>query len=42
MSDISYYSPEGLKKLKDELDHLELVERPRVTQEYLMLGIRET
>ncbi len=33
MSDISYYSPEGLKKLKDELAHLENVERPRVTQE---------
>ncbi|WP_152285755.1 transcription elongation factor GreA [Flavicella marina] len=33
MSDISYYSPEGLKKLKDELEHLELVERPRVSQE---------
>ena len=34
MSDISYYSPEGLKKLKDELvQHLEQVERPRVTQE---------
>lgn len=33
MSDISYYSPEGLKKLKDELLKLEQVERPRVTQE---------
>ena len=33
MSEISYYSPEGLKKLKDELHHLEQVERPRVTQE---------
>ena len=33
MSDISYYSAEGLKKLKDELHHLEQVERPRVTQE---------
>ncbi|MDP4600076.1 MAG: transcription elongation factor GreA [Polaribacter sp.] len=33
MSNISYYSPEGLKKLKDELLHLEQVERPRVTQE---------
>jgi len=33
MSNISYYSPEGLKKLKDELDQLESVERPRVTQE---------
>lgn len=33
MSNISYYSEEGLKKLKDELAHLEQVERPRVTQE---------
>jgi transcription elongation factor GreA len=29
MSDISYYSAEGLKKLKDELLQLEQVERPR-------------
>lgn len=33
MSNVSYYSAEGLKKLKDELEHLELVERPRVSQE---------
>jgi transcription elongation factor GreA len=33
MSDISYYSEEGLKKLKDELFQLEQYERPRVTQE---------
>lgn len=33
MSDISYYSEEGLKKLRDELLQLEQVERPRVTQE---------
>ena len=33
MSNISYYSEEGLKKLKEELLHLEQVERPRVTQE---------
>ena len=33
MSNISYYSEEGLKKLKDELVQLEQVERPRVTQE---------
>ena len=33
MSDISYYTPEGFQKLKDELEHLEHVERPRVTQE---------
>lgn len=33
MSEISYYTPEGMKKLKDELHHLEQIERPRVTQE---------
>jgi len=31
MSNISYYTAEGLKKLKDELEQLEHVERPRVT-----------
>ena len=31
MSDISYYSAEGLKKLKAELQHLEHVQRPKVT-----------
>ena len=33
MSDVSYYTPEGLQKLKDELAYLEQVERPRVSQE---------
>jgi|TARA_R110001632_G_scaffold18408_3_gene57031 transcription elongation factor GreA len=33
MSEVSYYSPEGLKKLKDELLQLEQFERPRVSQE---------
>lgn len=33
MSDISYYTPEGFKKLKKELARLESVERPRVTQD---------
>ena len=33
MSNVSYYTPEGLKKLKDELLQLEQIERPRVTQE---------
>ena len=33
MSEISYYSEAGLRKLKDELLQLEQVERPRVTQE---------
>ncbi len=33
MSEVSYYTAEGLKKLKDELSHLEHTERPRVSQE---------
>ena len=33
MTNVSYYTPEGLQKLKDELAHLEQVERPRVSQE---------
>ncbi|WP_457617425.1 transcription elongation factor GreA [Lutibacter sp.] len=31
MSKVSYYTVEGLKKLKAELEHLEHVERPRVS-----------
>lgn len=33
MSEVSYYSADGLKKLRDELEQLEHVERPRVTKE---------
>jgi len=33
MSDVAYYTEEGLKTLRDELAQLEHVERPRVTQE---------
>ncbi len=33
MSNISYYTAEGLKNLKEELAHLENVERPRVSNE---------
>ncbi len=33
MSDVAYYSAEGLKKLRDELEQLEHTERPRVTKE---------
>lgn len=33
MSNVSYYTPEGFQKLKDELEFLENVERPRVSQE---------
>ncbi len=32
MSKISYYTPEGLKKLKDELDQLKHVERAKASQ----------
>jgi len=33
MSEIEYYTTEGLKKLRDDLEQLEHVERPRVTKE---------
>ncbi|QCX37254.1 transcription elongation factor GreA [Aureibaculum algae] len=33
MSKVSYYTAEGLKKLREELDQLESVERPRVTND---------
>ncbi len=32
MSAVSYYTPEGLKKLRDELNHLKDVERPMASQ----------
>ena len=32
MSKVSYYSPEGLKKLRDELNRLRDVERPKASQ----------
>ena len=32
MSKVSYYTVEGLKKLREELNHLKDVERPRVSQ----------
>ncbi|MFP2995677.1 transcription elongation factor GreA [Spongiivirga sp. MCCC 1A20706] len=32
MSKVSYYTQEGLKKLRDELSHLKDVERPRASQ----------
>ncbi len=31
MTQIRYYTPEGLKKLKEELDHLMAVERPSIS-----------
>lgn len=33
MSDIRYYTEEGLKKLKDELHHMKSVERPAISQQ---------
>ncbi|MFZ2285025.1 MAG: transcription elongation factor GreA, partial [Lutibacter sp.] len=33
MSNISYYTEEGLKKLKDELEFLERVERARISND---------
>ena len=33
MSDIRYYTEEGLKKLKDELNHMVSVERPSISQQ---------
>ena len=32
MSNFSYYTTEGLKKLKDELDYLKSIERPKASQ----------
>lgn len=33
MSNISYYTPEGLKKLREELDQMKSVERPKISQQ---------
>ncbi len=33
MSQINYYTAEGLKKLKDELHHIRTVERPMISQQ---------
>ena len=41
MSDIQYFTEEGLQKLKDELDHLKSVERPKVIQQIGKHEIRE-
>jgi len=32
MSNVSYYTAEGLKKLRDEIDYLKSVERPKASQ----------
>ncbi len=33
MSNFSYYTAEGLKKLRDELEHLKSVERPNISRQ---------
>ena len=33
MSDIKYFTKEGLENLKDELNHLKTEERPNITKE---------
>ena len=33
MSNVSYYTAKGLKKLKEELDHLKSVDRPKASQD---------
>jgi len=33
MSNVSYYTAEGLKKLKEELDHLKSIDRPKASQD---------
>ena len=33
MSEIKYYSPEGLQKMKEELNHLIMVERPLISRQ---------
>jgi len=33
MSDLKYYTPEGLEKLKEELHHLTTVERPSISRQ---------
>ena len=33
MSDIKYFTKEGLENLKDEINHLKTVERPNITKE---------
>lgn len=33
MSQLSYYTPEGFRKLKEELEHLKSVERPNISRQ---------
>ncbi len=33
MSNVSYFTPEGLQRLKDEIHQLKTVERPKISQQ---------
>ena len=33
MSQVSYYTEEGLQNLKDEIKQLETIERPKISQQ---------
>ena len=33
MSAVSYYTAEGLKKLKEELEQMKTIERPKISQQ---------
>ena len=33
MSNVSYYTAEGLQNLKEELHHMKSVERPKISQQ---------
>jgi len=33
MSSVSYYTPDGLKKLKQELEQMKTIERPKISQQ---------
>ncbi len=41
MSKVSYYTEEGLKKLRAELNQLKDVERPKASQAMLKLETKE-
>ena len=40
MSTVSYYTAEGLKKLRDELDQLKSIERPKASQAIAEAGYK--
>ena len=41
MSTVSYYTAEGLKKLREELDQLKSIERPKASQAIAKQEIKE-